>query len=220
MTLTHRLSAHIDAAIASGREEGVQLVVYQHGQLIVDITRGTRDDAGTPMRPADLTMLWSASKAITATCMHILAERGQLAYDDAIADYWPAFAAHGKDAISIRHLMSHTAGIPFLPDSVTNDLLADYTAMCALVADLHPISRAGQVAAYHGLTYGWPLAQVLEAVDGRSFRHLHARQQPDGQRPCTGPRLRVAHRHWRGRRASTAGSPGRPSHQSTTLGHG
>jgi len=169
MTLTHRLSAHIDAAIASGREEGVQLVVYQHGQLIVDITRGTRDDAGTPMRPADLTMLWSASKAITATCMHILAERGQLAYDDAIADYWPAFAAHGKDAISIRHLMSHTAGIPFLPDSVTNDLLADYTAMCALVADLHPISRAGQVAAYHGLTYGWPLAQVLEAVDGRSF---------------------------------------------------
>ena len=169
MTLTQRLTAHIDAAIASGREEGVQLAVYHHGQLIVDITRGTRDDTGTPMRPADLTMLWSASKAITATCMHILAERGQIAYDDAIADYWPAFAAHGKDAISMRHLLSHTAGIPFLPDHVTNETLSDYDGMCTIVADLHPISRAGQIAAYHGLTYGWPLAKVLEAVDGRSF---------------------------------------------------
>jgi CubicO group peptidase (beta-lactamase class C family) len=169
MTLTQRLTSHIDAAIASGREEGIQLAVYHRGQLIVDITRGTRDDAGTPMRPNDMTMLWSASKGVTATCLHILAERGLIAYDDAIADYWPAFAAHGKAAISIRHLMSHTAGIPFLPDDVTNDILADYDAICAIVADLRPISRAGQVAAYHGLTYGWPLANVLEAVDGRPF---------------------------------------------------
>lgn len=169
MTLTQRLTDHIDAAIASGHEEGIQLAVYHHGQLIVDITHGTRDDAGTPLRPDDMTMGWSTSKGITATCMHILAERGLIAYDDAIADYWPAFAAHGKQTISIRHIMSHTAGIPFLPQNVTNDTLADYAAICAIVADLHPVSRPGQVAAYHGLTYGWPLAQVLEAVDGRPF---------------------------------------------------
>ena len=169
MTITQRLTNHIDAAIASGREEGIQLAVYHHGQLIVDITRGTRDDAGTPLRPDDMTMGWSTSKGITATCMHILAERGLIAYDDAIADYWPAFAAHGKSAISIRHIMSHTAGIPFLPSGITNDILADYAAICAIVADLHPVSRPGQVAAYHGLTYGWPLAHVLEAVDGRPF---------------------------------------------------
>ena len=169
MTLQQRLTNHIDAAIASGREEGIQLAVYHHGQLIVDITRGTRDDAGTPMGADDLVLVWSTSKGITATCMHILAERGQIAYDDAIADYWPAFAAHGKNAISIRHVMSHTAGIPNVPDHVDADIMADYAAICAVVADLHPVSRAGQVAAYHGLTYGWPLAKVLEAVDGRPF---------------------------------------------------
>jgi CubicO group peptidase (beta-lactamase class C family) len=169
MTLTQRLTSHIDTAISSGREEGIQLAVYHRGQLIVDITRGTRDDAGTPMTPDDVVLVWSTSKGITATCMHLLAERGRIAYDDAIADYWPAFAAHGKAAISIRHIMSHTAGIPHLPDSATADIMADYDAICAVVADLHPVSRAGQVAAYHGLTYGWPLAKVLEAVDGRPF---------------------------------------------------
>jgi CubicO group peptidase (beta-lactamase class C family) len=169
MTLTQQLTDHIDAAIASGREEGIQLAVYHRGQLIVDITRGTRDDAGTPMGPNDPVLVWSTSKGITATCMHILAERGLIAYDDAIADYWPAFATHGKEAISIRHIMSHTAGIPNLPDDMTLETLSDYAASSAVVAGLTPVSRAGQVAAYHGITYGWPLAQVLEAVDGRPF---------------------------------------------------
>ena len=65
--------------------------------------------------------------------------------------------------------MSHTAGIPHLPDWVTNDDYANYDRMCAIMVDMVPESRAGQIPAYHGLTYGWPLAKVLEAVDGRPF---------------------------------------------------
>ena len=106
-TALHRtLTDIIDTTIAAGHEAGVQLAVYHRGQLIVDITRGTRDAAGTPLRPNDMTLVWSTSKGITATAMHILAERRLIEYDDAIADYWPEFAAHGKSNITIRHLMA------------------------------------------------------------------------------------------------------------------
>lgn len=169
MSLVQDLTNHIEHSINTGREEGIQLCVYHRGTCIVDITRGVRDDAGTPLSPNDLILVWSTSKGITATCMHILAERGLINYDDAVSRYWPEFAKHGKSAISIRHVMSHTAGVPHLPDWVTNDDFADYSRMCTIMADMVPVSRAGQIPAYHGLTYGWPLAKVLEAVDGRPF---------------------------------------------------
>jgi CubicO group peptidase (beta-lactamase class C family) len=169
MSLVQDLTNHIEQAISTGREEGIQLCVYHRGTCIVDITRGVRDDAGTPLTPNDVVLVWSTSKGITATCMHILAERGLIQYDDAVSRYWPEFAKHGKSAISIRHIMSHNAGVPHLPDWVTFDDYADYERMCAIMADMVPVSRAGQIPAYHGLTYGWPLAKVLEAVDGRPF---------------------------------------------------
>jgi CubicO group peptidase (beta-lactamase class C family) len=169
MSLMQELTNHIEYAIGTGREEGIQLCVYHRGHCIVDITRGVRDDAGTPLTPNDPVLVWSTSKGITATCMHILAERGLINYDDSVARYWPEFAKHGKSAISIRHIMSHTAGIPHLPDWVTFDDYANYARMCEIVADMPPVSRAGQIPAYHGLTYGWPLAKVLEAVDNRPF---------------------------------------------------
>ncbi|MFN9108646.1 MAG: serine hydrolase domain-containing protein, partial [Bacteroidota bacterium] len=103
--LNDALLTRMHEAIALGHEEGLQLAVYHHGQLVVDLTIGTKDDAGTPLKPDDMMMVWSTSKGITATAIHILAERNHLAYDDAIADYWQTFAKHGKDAISIRHLM-------------------------------------------------------------------------------------------------------------------
>jgi CubicO group peptidase (beta-lactamase class C family) len=130
---------------------------------------GTRDSAGTPLQPDNLSFVWSTSKGITATAIHILAERGQLQYDDAIADYWPAFARNGKDAISIRHLMSHTAGI--YPNPVLNgyEELYDYETVCTAIAAMTPLHQPGQSHIYHPLTYGWPLAKVVEAITGMPF---------------------------------------------------
>ena len=167
--LTHALTAAIQKAIASGYEEGIQLCAYQHGQRIVDITLGTRDAAGTPLHPDNLSFVWSTSKGVTATAIHILAERGLLQYDDAIAHYWPAFARNGKEAISIRHLMSHTAGI--YPNPVLNSYeeLRDYETVCTAIAAMTPLHQPGQTHIYHPLTYGWPLAKVVEAITGMSF---------------------------------------------------
>lgn len=174
--LHHELTAHIDAAIASGHEEGVQLAVYHRGQLIVDITRGVRDEAGNPLGPDDMTLVWSTSKGITAVAMHILAERGLIAYEDAIADHWPEFAAHGKGNIAIRHLMNHTAGIYAIPPEHPYETMRDYDAVCAVIAGLTPAHQPGQQHVYHALTYGWPLAKVAEAVTKMPFGEFIQRE--------------------------------------------
>lgn len=174
--LNDALLTRMHEAIALGHEEGLQLAVYHHGQLVVDLTIGTKDDAGTPLKPDDMIMVWSTSKGITATAIHILAERNQLAYDDAIADYWPTFATHGKDAISIRHLMSHTAGIYTLPTGYGYEVMRDYETICAIVADLVPAHQPGQSHIYHPLTYGWPLAKVAEVVTGIGFGEFIQRE--------------------------------------------
>ncbi|MFM2032554.1 MAG: hypothetical protein RLZZ297_1319 [Chloroflexota bacterium] len=167
--LRARLAEQMDELIASGREEGMQLSVYQDGYQIIDITRGTRDDAGTPLSPDDLVLVWSTSKGVTAAAIHLLAEQDKLEYDDPICRYWPQFARNGKEGITIRHILSHTAGIPDLPADITPDTMANWQAMMELFVEMTPVSVPGKVAAYHGLTYGWPLGEIVRRIDGRSF---------------------------------------------------
>jgi CubicO group peptidase (beta-lactamase class C family) len=190
MTLSHALTQHIDSAIASGREAGIQLCVYQHGQMIIDITRGTRDDHGTLLHPNDLVLVWSTSKGITATAMHILAERGLIEYDDAVARYWPEFGQHGKEAISIRHILSHTAGIAALPADTSIATHADFAAACRLVSQIRPTSRPSQIPEYHARTYGWTLAKVLRELVagglGLGSRGRDCARVADGSDPGVG----------------------------------
>ncbi len=167
--LRTQLTTQMDSLIESGREEGMQLSVYQHGNQIIDITRGVRDDAGTPMSPDDLVLVWSTSKGITAASIHLLAERNLLEYDDPIARYWPQFARYGKEGITIRHLMSHTAGIPHLPEDISIETMSNWQEMMELFVEMKPQSIPGRVYAYHGLTYGWPLGEIVRRIDGRTF---------------------------------------------------
>lgn len=169
LSLTQALRMRIENGIAAGTEAGVQFVVYRHGQRIVDLTVGSRDAAGTPLQPDDLIFCWSTTKGITATCIHLLADRGLLEYDDAVATYWPEFAQNGKAGISIRQLMSHTAGIAETPLQRGYEILFDDDAICAAVAEMTPTQTPGAQYKYHELTYGWPLGKIVEAVSGMPF---------------------------------------------------
>jgi CubicO group peptidase (beta-lactamase class C family) len=154
--------------VDDGTEEGMQLCVYRHGHCITDLTVGTKNDAGEPLHADDLVLVWSVSKGVTAIAMHILAERRLIDYDDPIARYWPEFGKLGKSAITIRHVLAHTAGIPDTPEATIEEL-GDWQLMCAKVADMPLKSTPGAIPAYHGITYGWPLGEVLRRVDGRTL---------------------------------------------------
>ncbi|WFE65927.1 serine hydrolase domain-containing protein [Micromonospora sp. WMMD714] len=167
----------IDALVDSGREAGVQVAAYRHGRLIVNETAGTADTAtGRPLT-AD-TPIFSAStgKSLTSTVVHVLAEQGRLDYDLRLADVWPEFARHGKHTVTLRHVLTHTAGVPALPADVTPADFTDWDRMCAMIADAVPRWAPGEQIAYHAWTYGWLVGEVVRRVTGRRISTVLAEE--------------------------------------------
>ena len=163
-----RMRGVLEDMVASGAELGLQLAAYRHGELVVDTWTGVADRASR--RPVDgdtLFTIFSASKAITATCVHLLAERGQLDYGAPIARYWPAFARAGKERATVGDALSHRAGVPQLPPGVTPEQFCDWEGMCAFLAAEPPTWPPGTQSAYHAFTYGWILGELVRRADGR-----------------------------------------------------
>ncbi|MEH0974757.1 serine hydrolase domain-containing protein [Micromonospora sp. CPCC 205546] len=173
--LRAEVRARIDELVASGLESGVQVAAYLHGTQVVDEVAGVADPAtGRPLTSG--TPIWSVStgKGLTATVVHVLAERGLLDYDLRVAEVWPEFARHGKDGVTLRHVLTHTAGVPALPPGVTVADVTDWDRMCGMVADSVPLSAPGEVIAYHAWTFGWLVGEVVRRVTGRRISQVLA----------------------------------------------
>jgi CubicO group peptidase (beta-lactamase class C family) len=158
------------ALVEEGGETGLQVAAYLDGRLVIDTWAGLSDpESTTPVDGDTLFTAFSISKGITATCIHILADRGLVQYDAPVARYWPEFAAHGKATITLRHVLTHQAGIPHDPPDFDLSMAVDWEAVCRAVADLEPRWEPGTKTGYHPLTYGWVLGEVVRRVDGRSI---------------------------------------------------
>lgn len=165
-----RVKAVLEKIIQEGREVGLQVAAYLDGELVIDTWAGLADEAtGRPVDGDTLFTVFSTTKGITATCIHMLADRGKLDYDDPIVKYWPEFGKHGKDKATIRHGLTHRIGIPQMPDGSTPELMCDWDAMCQALADMEPVWEPGTKTGYHAYTYGWILGEVVRRVDGRSI---------------------------------------------------
>lgn len=171
--LQGRIQEAIHDLIDSGAETGVQVAVVQHGVVVADAAGGLADPVtGRPVGPG--TLFWAAStaKGIASTVVHVLAERGELDYDLRVADVWPQFAAHGKDTITVRHLLCHTAGVPALPPGTTPDDLCDWERMCALLANSEPWWRPGTRLGYHSDTFGYLVGETVRRATGSTLSRL------------------------------------------------
>jgi len=114
-------------------------------------------------------IVFSTTKAATAVCVHLLAARGRLDLDAPVAVYWPEFAAHGKDAITVRMVLDHSAGLPAVRAPLKADCLTDHAYMTAAIADSAPLLSPATRTAYHPVTGGFILAELVRRVDGRSL---------------------------------------------------
>jgi CubicO group peptidase (beta-lactamase class C family) len=166
--LNQQVHQLISDLTGSGVEVGLQVAAYLDGELIVDTWAGVADETtGRPVTGETLFTSWSTTKGFVATCIHLLAERGQLAYDTPVATYWPEFAANGKAQLTVRHALTHTAGIPQMPAGVTVEMMTDWTAMCTAIANHTPLWSPGTQVGYHAWTFGWILGEIVRRVDGR-----------------------------------------------------
>jgi CubicO group peptidase (beta-lactamase class C family) len=153
----------LQTAIARG-EHGVQVAAYLGEELILDGCIGVADAQGTPVTPSTLFPIFSVTKGLTATAVHIQAERGLIDYDTPAASYWPEFKAAGKQDILVRHLLTHQSGVPQMPQGVTPERLQDWEWCVENIAALSPILPLGS-SAYASLSYGWQLGELVRRTD-------------------------------------------------------
>jgi CubicO group peptidase (beta-lactamase class C family) len=167
---------------ATGLHPAIGLCIRHRGEVILDRTIGHVENApqgptGPVATPETLFNLFSASKLLTATVIHALAEDLKLALTDRVVDYIPAFGRHGKDGIRIRHLLHHTSGLPDMPSGVDPvAILASQEIPWAAICDLRPQSKPGTNVAYSPVTAWVLLEEIVRQVTGQDLRTV-ARQR-------------------------------------------
>ena len=150
---------------------GGALAVYLDGRPVVDVWTGWSDRRGAVPWSADTAaMVFSATKGVSSTVVHRLADRGLIDYDAPVAEYWPEFGANGKAQITVRDVMRHRAGLSNLRGVGTHDLL-DHRYMEERIAAA-PADRNLGRSAYHAITYGWLISGLVRAVTGSGMREL------------------------------------------------
>jgi CubicO group peptidase (beta-lactamase class C family) len=160
----------LQSLIDEGPEIGLQVAAYVNGELVIDAWAGVADEhSGKRVDGDTLFMLSSTTKGVTATLAAIAADQGKLDYDQPMAHYWPEFAAHGKDTVTVREVIAQRSGIPQTPVGYTPEWLSDWDRMCRGIADLTPMFPPGQRTSYASLTFGHMIGEVIRRVDGRSI---------------------------------------------------
>jgi len=146
---------------------GAAVAVYHRGQLVVDLWGGSRAEQ-QPWQRDTLAMCFSTTKGVVSTALHLLADRGQISYDAPVAEYWPQFAQRGKGQITVRHVLTHSAGLHRMRTLVDSaQRMLDWEYMVAALEQAEPAYEPGTRHGYHALTYGWLAGELVRRVSGR-----------------------------------------------------
>jgi CubicO group peptidase (beta-lactamase class C family) len=165
------------STLESGADVGCSVAVVHDGELVVDLWGGYIDEARSVVWDRDtLTCVFSTTKAMTALCMLILADRGDVDLHAPVARYWPEFAAGGKEGVELRHILSHTAGLPTWSEPVTVADLCDWEKVTSLLAAATLWWEPGTALGYHALTHGYLVGEVVRRITGRSIGQFVAEE--------------------------------------------
>lgn len=163
---------------------GGSLCVIHRGEVVVDTWGGWADKgARKPWERDTLGVTWSTTKGMASLAVHMLAERGALSLDRPVVEYWPEYAAAGKEATLVRHVLAMEAGLfdvrHLVPDARS---LLDWEEMTTRLAAARPAHVPGRACGYHALTYGYLAGELVRRVAGQSlgaFLDREVRQRLD-----------------------------------------
>ena len=165
-----------------GLHPAISLCVRREGHVVLDRSVGWARGGG-PGEPADGDRVvvtpdtpfcvFSASKAITATVVHMLADRGVLDTGDRVVDYISEYAGGGRDTTTIDHVLSHRAGIPFIPrDLIDLEQLGDEELLLRALPRMVARTRPGAAQSYHAISGGFVLGEIVRRVTGKDIRSV------------------------------------------------
>lgn len=173
------MTAQIEGTVAVGFEKvadafhgnfrqrgdtGAACAVYAGGVPVVDLWAG--EASGRPWTRDTRSVVFSVSKGVTTICLLMAVEAGFIDLDRPMANYWPAFAAHGKARLTVRQVLAHRAGLVISDDDLTLADLRAWQPVADALARQAPLWEPGTTYAYHAMTIGWLAGELLRRVTG------------------------------------------------------
>lgn len=156
------------ANFADGLEIGASLAVTHRGRVVADLWAGHVDAGRTrPWQKDTIVLVTSTTKILMSIAAWIVIDRGLLDLDAPVARYWPEFAQGGKEAVTVRDIFTHQAGVPGLDPPVSLATACDWDAMTTRIAAEPHWFGGGRRICYHLHTYGFLLGELIRRVDGR-----------------------------------------------------
>ncbi|HXC57316.1 MAG TPA: serine hydrolase domain-containing protein [Rhizomicrobium sp.] len=168
-----RLRAAFAANFAERAERGGAVAIWHRGALVVDLWGGWSDVARTaPWQRDTIVNFFSVSKALCAIACMRLVDEARLDLDQPVARYWPAFAAGGKQDVTVRQMLSHQAGLPAIRKPLPDGAALDWQVVTAALAEQEPWWRPGSGHGYHVNTFGFLAGELVRRISGRSIGTL------------------------------------------------
>lgn len=184
-TVEHIWEAAVDLYL-SGVHPGLQLCLRREGRVVLDRAIGhargngpddPADSPKVPMTPGTPACIYSASKAVTAMVVHLLDERRQLHIGDRVSEYVPEYAQNGKEGTTIAHVLAHRAGVASMPDEALDlDSIDDWDRIIRMICEEKPSIRPGRMLAYHAVSGGYILGEIVRRVTGKTVREVLAEE--------------------------------------------
>lgn len=152
---------------------GGAVAVYHHGEPVVDLWTGKRNWQGDDWQADTMAVSFSTTKGVVSTLLHQQVAKGVIDYDARVAEYWPEFAANGKQDITVRDLLTHRAGMYRMDHlDLSFEQLLNWDAVCSALARAPADHSAAPYPVYHALTFGWLVGEVVHRATGKSITAL------------------------------------------------
>ncbi|MFN3587506.1 MAG: serine hydrolase domain-containing protein, partial [Moraxellaceae bacterium] len=188
-----KIWAAVESLYRTGFSPAITVCVRREGRIVLNRAIGHARGNGpedSPSAPKQLATpdtpicLFSASKVVTAMLIHLLDEQGHIDLLDPVSHYIPEYGVNGKRNATIYHLLAHRGGIPKISEDFDPELLYDSRTIVQELCKAEPVSPSGYRAAYHALTAGYILGELIERVTGKSVRQFldESFRQPLGMR--------------------------------------
>lgn len=166
----------------AGAQGGMAFCVYRSGEPLARFYGGSTTRRACPSAeveeawsPKTMAVMFSGTKGVVATLAAMLVDRGLLDVRKTVAAYWPEFAAGGKEAVTVAHLLSHTVGLPYVdPEPQGEDPQLDNAANARALAAQAPLWEPGSKVAYHAATYGYLMTEIFRRATGKPVGQLIA----------------------------------------------